>query len=127
MPPDLKNPEHTELHLVDLSSKTDVERFLSDQPLPLPTTYIVDKRTGKLYEAGPGLDLYSLHDPYTGEHTLTSRDLPQTWAGPLGEFVLHSVYWNGSELLCSVGTPLTHKLAKSRTGWSQAVLNKTFT
>lgn len=127
MPPDLENPAHTKLHLLDLGSKTAVEHFLSEQPLPLPTTYIVDKRTGKLYEAGPGLSLYSLHDPYTGEHVSTNRALPQTWAGPIGEAVLHSVYWNGSELLCSVGTPLTHKLAKGRTGWSQAVLNKTFT
>jgi hypothetical protein len=112
---------------LDLANSEKVQEFLRSHPLPLPPTYISCTRSGRLYLAN-GPSLHSLHDPYTNEHITTHPEMPQTWAGPKEKFLslLHSVYYNGDELVTQDGAPAVLKPCTTRTAWNTAVLEVTF-
>jgi hypothetical protein len=115
---------------VRINSEHSVKSLLQEVFPDIPDDmYMVDIRSGKLYVA-KGADLYSLHNPYGGEHIRLNTDLPlQTFAGPREAWLcqsLHTVFEgkNGA-LTDSEGIELEARPCVVMT-WSRAIIDLAF-
>jgi hypothetical protein len=116
-----------EIHPVTINDEQDIRRLLSKIfDNILEDTYLSDSATGDMYMV-KNLDLYSIHNPYTGEHF--SLKVPQEFAGPRSIWLyqsFHEVFADSDgNLLNSDGVKLEPRPCPL-VPWSSAMLKFTF-